>query len=310
MSFLFTCFIDYYFIKWGSAAAAKRMKQQTRQVRRSIAFFTHTLCRFILQSGVATCVNETAAKLRVITRDKAALPKKERSHEEWISIVEELLASGASQRNIARASGISQRTLSRWKKDLAVKGIMQHDYTAIEEWVKAKRQLRIMPGSAIVPPVPGSASVPLITALSEDGPELNDPILVMTREYLVRIVRGEKTLEIRHMNLAPKIRYLACEGKVQAKAEFGAAIPITSAKQWKNLYPQHLVKGEEPPYETTFALPILAFAGLKRAVPYRQKRAARGTLRFVPDTGKSRQAILGVEHYCPSDESEFSIPPD
>ena len=89
-------------------------------------------------------------------------------------------------------------------------------------------------------------------------PHPNDRILVLRRSWLELILAGEKTIEIRGTPFKAGRYWLGHKGVVHGVAVLGSPIPITSAEEWNEMRPQHLVDSAELPYRKTYALPVLS----------------------------------------------------
>ena len=118
------------------------------------------------------------------------------------------------------------------------------------------------------------------------GPQPRDGerILILRPEWLIRILNGEKDLEIRHMRLQEGDAWLGCRGRVLGKVRLGAAIAIRTKEHWAALRPRHLVAKAALPYKSTWGLPLEAVERFPfhDAIRFKHRRGAIGIVKYSP----------------------------
>ena len=114
------------------------------------------------------------------------------------------------------------------------------------------------------------------------APRIGERILVLREEWLERILRGAKTLEVRGARLREGDIWLGCRSVVFGKARLGPAVAIGTEKEWAALRPRHLVADAALPYKTTYGLPLQAVTHLRAGIPYVHRRGAIGIVKYRP----------------------------
>ena len=113
-------------------------------------------------------------------------------------------------------------------------------------------------------------------------PRVGERILILRKEWLERILEGEKTIEIRGTRLREGDVWLGNKGVVSGKARLGPAVLIDTEQEWSALRLQHLVENTALPYKTTWGLPLQSVARLPEGVPFLHRRGAIGIVKFRP----------------------------
>ena len=122
-----------------------------------------------------------------------------------------------------------------------------------------------------------------VAACSDPGvaarmPAVGDRILVLKRQWLDLIISGQKTLEIRAWPMAAGIAWLGAKSVIHGVVKTGPAQRIGTTPEWQVLRTQHRIEGDELPYKSTRALPILFAQRLPEPVPYTHPRGAIGVV--------------------------------
>jgi len=127
-------------------------------------------------------------------------------------------------------------------------------------------------------------------------PALGDPILVFQKQWLDKILSGQKTMEIRHQCLKAGYRYLASGQKIHARAFLGAGAPVHSS-EWHLLLSRHCVDTQEMPYARTCAHDITGLQLLAEPLPYKYQLGQVGTATFVPIVASRRvdESLMAAE---------------
>ena len=123
-------------------------------------------------------------------------------------------------------------------------------------------------------------------------PQVGDQMIVLKKGPLELILKGSKTLEIRHSRLCAGVKYLAYRQQVWARVHFGSAYRITSTKEWRDSREKHCWDADILPYHQTWALPILKVEHV-------------GPLQYHPKLGQ-----VGTSLFRPPPSSEQSTPKD
>ncbi len=113
-------------------------------------------------------------------------------------------------------------------------------------------------------------------------PRAGERILVLRKEWLERILCGQKDLEIRSMRLREGDIWLGCRAMILGRARLGLAVPICSTREWCALRSRHCVPNPMLPYKTTFGLPLKAITRLREGISYVHPRGAIGVVKFRP----------------------------
>ena len=116
------------------------------------------------------------------------------------------------------------------------------------------------------------------------GPQPRDGerILILRPDWLMRILNGEKDLEIRHMRLQEGDAWLGCRCIVYGKMLLGTAFAIRTKEHWAALRPRHLVANAALSYKSTWGLSLEAVERLRDAVPFKHRRGAIGIVKYSP----------------------------
>ena len=112
-------------------------------------------------------------------------------------------------------------------------------------------------------------------------PQVGDPMIVLKKGPLELILRGLKTLEIRHNRLCAGIKYLAYRQHVWARVHFGVAYRITTTKEWRDSRDKHCWDADTLPYHQTWGIPILKVEHIG-PLQYRPRLGQIGTSLFRP----------------------------
>ena len=113
------------------------------------------------------------------------------------------------------------------------------------------------------------------------APQLYDHILILREPWLRLILNGEKVLEIRGRPLSPGWYWLGCKSMIYGVARLGSAIKIDTVEAWRTSFTEHRVDLPDPPYRTTYGLPILS-SRPTRAFRYVHPRGAIGVVKYRP----------------------------
>ena len=124
----------------------------------------------------------------------------------------------------------------------------------------------------------GAAPLPL--PATPPNPEHGSPILVLKKKWWNLIVRGRKTLEIRHQPLAPMRRYIGRSGQLWGAVTFDVCRRVVSDDQWRELLELHCWDTPSLPYTTTYALPVIRVEVFSCPVPYQMKPGQVGTATY------------------------------
>ena len=101
--------------------------------------------------------------------------------------------------------------------------------------------------------------------------------MIFAQDWLGRIVRRDKTLEIRGARYKKETFLLGSKGSIVARCEFGEPIHIRTLAQWNKLRPQHRVPGTKKlPYKKTFGLPVQRLTSFETPYTYTAPRGAIG----------------------------------
>ena len=110
----------------------------------------------------------------------------------------------------------------------------------------------------------------------EHPPAEGERIMVFKEEWLKRIMRLEKKLEIRGVRYTRKTYLLGSKGKILGRCEFGEPIHIGDVAQWKQLRPLHCVACDKLPYQKTWGLPIEGLTAFRQPYAYTARKGAVG----------------------------------
>jgi len=111
-------------------------------------------------------------------------------------------------------------------------------------------------------------------------PKHGDRILVVRPHWIRLILSGEKTLEIRALNLSPGKYWLGNRGEIYGRVELEAGTLIESIQAWTELRFRHHVQSDQIPDNKTYGFPIRNAKRVKR-IPYTHPRGAIGLVRFA-----------------------------
>ena len=111
-------------------------------------------------------------------------------------------------------------------------------------------------------------------------PRKGERILILRKSWLLLILNGHKTLEIRGTRLRAGDVWLGCQSKIYGKAHIGGAIRIKYASRWLQLQCKHLVPAAKPPYKKTWGLPMRNVKHISPPLPFVHPRGAIGIVRF------------------------------
>ena len=128
----------------------------------------------------------------------------------------------------------------------------------------------VLEGTAIPTPAP------------EDGvaeakrPKIEDRVLVLREPWLTKILRGEKTLEIRNRACRRGQTWLACGGNVYGSVNITDTSQMTE-KEFRNKGDQHHWPADQPPpYSKIVGWTLSEARVLEPPLPYWRPRAAMG----------------------------------
>jgi len=115
------------------------------------------------------------------------------------------------------------------------------------------------------------------------APELGGKILVLKQPWLMFILSGHKTMEVRGRALKPGRYYLGHKKLIWGECVLGQAILIATDEHWHAARDQHRVPLETSatkPYKKTFGLPILSVTAYDKKFPYTHPRGALGIVKY------------------------------
>jgi hypothetical protein len=150
-------------------------------------------------------------------------------------------------------------------------------FELLQSWLPQVGPVAPAPAAAAAVAAPPPPEADLAGA---PAPEVGDRILVLKPKWLELILSGAKTLEIRGSRLQPGPAWLGTGGRIHGGAIIGAAVPITTAEQWRALLPEHGVETAEPMYKNTWGLPLAAVRRLREPVAYLHPRGAIGVVTY------------------------------
>ena len=100
------------------------------------------------------------------------------------------------------------------------------------------------------------------------APEVGGKILVLKRPWLMFILSGDKTMEVRGRALKPGRYYLGHKKLIYGEVVLGQAILFGTDDHWNATRDRHLVPAATRPYKKTFGLPILSVTPYDKKFPY------------------------------------------
>ena len=127
-------------------------------------------------------------------------------------------------------------------------------------------------------------------------PREGDRILLLKQKWMVLVLAGDKTMEIRGQRLKAGAAYFGWKGVIYASATLGDAIEIRGTQQWGNLRIQHRVPETMLPYKRTFGLPIRNIESLNPPVPFHHPKGAIGIVKYRQgrDSDLRLQSKVGI----------------
>jgi len=106
--------------------------------------------------------------------------------------------------------------------------------------------------------------------------------MTFKEHWLKQVLKGSKTMEIRHRRYKQGTYFLGCKGVVRGVATFGQAVPILDRETWAARRGEHCVPGDELPYAKTYGLPVLSVKTV-RSFAYTHPQGAVGLVRYRPE---------------------------
>ena len=121
-----------------------------------------------------------------------------------------------------------------------------------------------------------------VRGVMKPPPVLGERIMIFKPEWILNIMIGAKTLEIRGTRLTGRSYLLGCKGKIYARAAFGKPFHIETTEQWNELRPRHRVGSKKLPYKKTWGLPLEKVVHFKKPHAYEVRRGPVGIVIFKP----------------------------
>ena len=103
--------------------------------------------------------------------------------------------------------------------------------------------------------------------------------MVLKRPWLMWILGGDKTMEIRSRALRAGRYYLGHKKLIYGEIVLGQAILISTDEHWVATRDQHLVTTPRP-YKKTFGLPILSMTRYDKKFPFSHPPGAIGIVKY------------------------------
>ena len=141
-----------------------------------------------------------------------------------------------------------------------------------------------MSGSSGVGAPPSVAGLaPTAQVVEPYEPFLHATVLLLERQYWDRIVKGEKTIEIRGRRLKSKRYHVGRRGEMWGTIVLGPGTRIETDEQWRALLPSHCWDVDRLPYaDKTWALPICEVQSFTRPIGYAMKSGQQGVAKYRP----------------------------
>ena len=124
-----------------------------------------------------------------------------------------------------------------------------------------------------------SQQLPLLDA---PWPAPGDRVLLLKKQWLDMILRGEKVVEVRGQRLKPGPAWLACGPYVYAIVEFDAAQKALDLATFQQRWPEHRLVAAQLPYARTWLWPIQSVRSLPRPVARRTRPGPVTWDKFAP----------------------------
>lgn len=143
------------------------------------------------------------------------------------------------------------------------------------------------PAPASNPPLP----LPL------DKPQIGDRVLVLREPWLMKVLTGEKTLEIRSRACRLGRTWLGREGKVYGSVDIVGTQPLTEQEFRDKGALHHWPADEPPPYNKIVGWTLSGARALETPLPYWRPRTAIGWNVFrekeedLPIQGRKKRAV-------------------
>ena len=122
----------------------------------------------------------------------------------------------------------------------------------------------------------------LDSKMSLPRPGIGDSIMILRREWLDRILQGDKTMELRHQNRKPGMKFLGCGKFIHGVCSTMPGERITSMERFQELLPRHGLASRSLPYVNTWALPLEKVQRVEPPIPYVHHQGAQGWVAFEP----------------------------
>ena len=120
-----------------------------------------------------------------------------------------------------------------------------------------------------------SQQLPLLDA---PWPAPGDRVLLLKKQWLDMILRGEKVVEVRGQRLKPGPAWLACGPYVYAIVEFDAAQKALDLATFQQRWPEHRLVAAQLQYARTWLWPIQSFPPCRGlSLAERDRARSRGT---------------------------------
>ena len=100
------------------------------------------------------------------------------------------------------------------------------------------------------------------------APVAGDRILLFQMPWLLHILDGEKTCEVRGASLRPGGTWLGSGGRLYAWAELGLSDRVDTVEDFQARLAEHCVVADTLPYRRTFLTPLLRVQLLDPPIPY------------------------------------------